>query len=279
MSNRWSYFGRLLKHELSSTLGVPRLRGFDRKPSKRGTPNQATALIIVLAFMALLTGLALAYFSHTASDRQLAQASFHDASADLLARNALDIIVSSLKREITVAGVNVTQANVQPQRSGDDASIPNLIRRSVRNDAIPAPGVPSLASNVSSTIASANGRFVSTARWNSHYLVPRLDPSSNAVDSTPVLSFTAPDWVLVTAQGPNTAPAPGAVIGRYAFAVYDEGGLLDMTVAGSPIWHSNDTSHGWANLLNCPTPSPPAASPTPWLVNVGRKGIVAFADL
>ncbi len=105
-----------------------------------GVPaHKGAALIIVLAFMALLTGLALAYFSHTATDRQLAQASFHDASADLLARTALDIIVSSLKREIAVAGVNVTQANIQPQRSGDDASIPNLIRRSVRNDAISQP--------------------------------------------------------------------------------------------------------------------------------------------
>ena len=115
------------------------------------TPAQkGAALIIVLALMALLTGLALAYFSHSATDRQLAQASFHDASADLLARSALDIVVGSLKREIVVAGTTVTQANIQPQRSGDDASIPNLIRRSVRDDAIPPPAVPSFASAVSS---------------------------------------------------------------------------------------------------------------------------------
>src|SRR5690242_1586488 len=118
--------------------------------TERRTKNQGAALIIVLAFMALLTGLALAYFSHTAADRQLSQASFHDTSADLLARSALDIIVGSLKREMTGAGVNITQANIQPQRSGDDASIPNLIRRSVRDDAISPPGVPSFASAVSS---------------------------------------------------------------------------------------------------------------------------------
>jgi hypothetical protein len=56
------------------------------------------------------------------------------------------------------------------------------------------------------------------------------------------------------------------VIGRYAFAVYDEGGLLDMSVAGFPNWP--DTSVGCAN-----------PSPTPWLVNIGRKGTLAFADL
>src|SRR5207249_6160844 len=107
-----------------------------------GVPaHKGAALIIVLAFMALLTGLALAYFSHTATDRQLAQASFHDASANLLARTALDIIVSSLKREIAVAGVNVTQANIQSQRSGVDSSIPNLLTRCVGNASVSAPGV------------------------------------------------------------------------------------------------------------------------------------------
>ena len=219
--------------------------------------HKGAALIIVLAFMALLTGLALAYFSHTAADRQLAHASFHDASADLLARNALDIIVSSLKREITVAGVNVTQANIQPQRSGDDASIPSLIRRSVRNDAIPPPGVPSFASIVSSgPVDPANPKRgeITRARWNSHYLVPTA------------ASFTPPDWVLVTLQGPNPAPLPSDVVGRYAFAVYDEGGLLDMNLAGFPAWAGSSANN-------------PEPTPTPWQVNVGRKGTVAFADL
>ena len=223
-----------------------------------GVPaHKGAALIIVLAFMALLTGLALAYFSHTATDRQLAQASFHDASADLLARTALDIIVSSLKREIAVAGVNVTQANIQPQRSGDDASIPNLIRRSVRNDAISPPGVPSFASAVSSgPVDPANPKRgeVTRARWNSHYLIPAA------------ASFTPPDWVLVTLRGPNPAPLPSDLVGRYAFAVYDEGGLLDMNLAGFPVWAGSSAD----------TPEP---TPTPWQVNVGRKGIIAFADL
>ena len=70
---------------------------------------------------------------------------------------------------------------------------------------------------------------------------PLLNPSSQhdyGIDSTPVSSFTAPDWVLVTAQGPNSAPAPNAVIGRYAFAVYDEGGLIDINLGGFPNYAS-----------------------------------------
>jgi hypothetical protein len=218
--------------------------------------HKGAALIIVLAFMALLTGLALAYFSHTASDRRLAQASFHDASAHLLAHTALDIIVSSLKREIAVAEVNVTQANIQPQRSGDDASIPNLIRRSVRNDAISPPGVPSLASTVSSgPVDPLNPKRgeITRARWNTHYLIPAA------------ATFTPPDWVLVTLRGPNPAPLPSDVVGRYAFAVYDEGGLLDMNLAGFPAWTGSSADN-------------PEPTPTPWQVNVGRKGIIAFAD-
>ena len=225
--------------------------------SKSSRKNGGAALIIVLAFMALLTGLALAYFSHTAADRQLAQASFHDTSADLLARSALDIIVGSLKREIIVAGANVTQANIQPQRSGDDTSIPNLIRRSVRDDAISPPGIPSFASAVSSgPVDPANPKRgeITRARWNSHYLIPGA------------ASFTPPDWVLVTFEGPHPAPSPGDVVGRYAFAVYDEGGLLDMNLAGFPSWAGSSADN-------------PEPTPTPWQVNVGRKGTIAFADL
>src|SRR5438105_4557234 len=225
--------------------------------SKSNRKNQGVALIIVLAFVVLLTGLSLAYFSHTATDRQLARASFHDTSAELLAHRALNMVPTSLKREIITAGPNVTQGNIQPQRSGDNASIPNLIRRSLRDDGIPPPGVPSLASTISSgAVDPANPRRgeVTRAHWNTHYLIPSA------------ASFTPPDWVLVTRHGPDLVPLPSEVIGRYAFAVYDEGGLLDMNLAGFPTWSgSSDDS--------------PVPTPTPWQVNFGRKGIVAFADL
>jgi len=224
--------------------------------------SKGAALIIVLAFVVLLTGLAVAYLSRTTTDRQLAKSSFDDTAADLLARSALDIVVSDLKQEI-VNNPTITAANIQPTRYGtplpSETPIPNLIRRSFSGDPT------GRTSNVGSGAVSANGRSISTARWNSHYLIPRLNPSSTAPDSSPVASFTPPDWVLITSQGPNTAPPPSAVIGRYAFVVYDEGGLLDMTLAG---YAAASGSGGGPN-----------PSPTPWLTNVGRKGILAFADL
>ena len=66
----------------------------------RDSGSKAAALMIVLAFVVLLTGVALAYFSRTTTDRQLAQTSYNDTSADLLARTALDIVVSDFKQEI-----------------------------------------------------------------------------------------------------------------------------------------------------------------------------------
>src|SRR5882724_7737916 len=152
--------------------------------------SKGAALMIVLAFVVLLTGLALAYFSRTTTDRQLAHSSYNDTSADVLARSALDIVVRSFKRELVTAGTTVTQANIQAQRSGDDPSIPNLIRRSVFPDSLNGnPGVASLAPNISSApVNPANPKRgeITSARWNSHYLIP-----SGA-------NFTAPDWVLVT---------------------------------------------------------------------------------
>jgi len=155
----------------------------------------------------------------------------------------------------------------------DPAGIPNLIRRSVQGDAstIPSPAVASLASAVNSTTPSANGRFITLARWNKHYLVPKLNTGDNKTD--PVASFVAPDWVILTqgdSNNPTTTPGgPVAfsawdstladptnahyAVGRCAYAIYDEGSLLDANVVGYPSGSTPD--------------------------QVGRKGSVAFADL
>jgi hypothetical protein len=81
-------------------------------------------------------------------------------------------------------------------------------------------------------------------------------------------NYWAPDWVLVTRNGPAVETGIGSgttalnnpvstnlnyVVGRYAYAVYDEGGLLDTNAAGYP-------------------------SPTT-ILQYGRKGSLAFADL
>jgi len=205
----------------------------------RDAASKGAALIIVLAFVVLVTSLAVAYFSRATTDRQLAQSSYNDTSAVLLARSALDITVSDLKQEIAT-NTPVSPTNIQPARypAGIPDDNPNLIRYSSRNAAA------SRASNIISTAPSANGRSISRARWNSHYLIPPASATGN--NSTPVGSFVPPDWVLVTRNGPvpfsawqsdlkdPTSTNTNYVVGRYAFAVYNEGGLIDVNVGGFP---------------------------------------------
>jgi hypothetical protein len=223
------------------------------------------ALVIVLAFVVLLAGLVIAYLARTGTGRQLAQESSNELKADQLARSALDIVVGDLRQEIAnSAAINAT--NIQPQRSGTPvrgaSPIANLIRRSVSPDIVVAPGVASRASAINSaTNPSANGRSIPVARWNGHYLIPRAT-TSTTLDSTPVSSFVAPDWVVVNSLGPQVITVPSNnVIGRYAYAIYDEGGLLDINLAGFPY-----------------SPTSPA---TPGVLGtvLGRKGVIALADL
>src|SRR5262249_20451799 len=93
---------------------------------------------------------------------------------------------------------------------------------------------------------------VTKARWNKHYLVPKLNTGDDSTE--PIAAFTAPDWVFVTNQAPAVISTPnGSVVGRYAYAIYDVGGLVDINVAGYP---SGTTIYQY-----------------------GRKGALAFADL
>jgi hypothetical protein len=250
--------------------------------------EQGAALIIVLALVVLLTALILAYFSRTTTERQVAQSSFNQVKVDELAAAATNLVIADLQQEIVNGSVSpaptfgpstspgpfylytpTANANMLPMRSGNPAivggvdPIPNLVRRSVKNDPIASPGIGSRASAVSSTAASANNRSVSTTRWNRHYFVPKNNTGTD--DYVPIASFTAPDWVIVTRAGPvafpgwssalanQTATNTSYAVGRYAYAIYDESGLMDINVAGYPTGTTATQS--------------------------GRKGSIAFADL
>jgi len=240
--------------------------------------ERGAALLIVLAFVVLLTGVSVAYLSRTTSDRQVAHGSFNQSKADQLVASAMDNIIGDLRKEIAVGSTATIMADgtkvyaptnaayMVPRRSGDVAAVPNLIRRSVSPDNIVSPGSPSFASAVNSApVDPANPKRgdITKARWNRHYLVPKANPGDDGTD--PIASFTAPDWVFVTSDpanqnaGRKVIPGPDqSVIGRYAYAIYEEAGLLDMNVAGYP--------------------TDPSAAPLP-SQRVGRKGSVAYADL
>jgi hypothetical protein len=151
-------------------------------------------------------------------------------------------------------------------------------------------GSTRIAPNSSDGI-SRNGRYVSVARWNKPLLLPKAlatittgtttgttisDSGTTAtavMQPTPLSAFVAPDWILTAADGSNvitstldTSPSvttsnvnpksPKYVIGRYAYTIYNEGGLLDANVAGCP----------------------PGSSALQQAL-ISRKGPTAFADL
>src|SRR5205814_3946088 len=121
-----AFHRKALQHQTDCRASVPDATAL--KPKR----NKGAALIIVLAFVVLLTGLAVAFLSRGTNNRQVAQSSFHDTDADLLARSALDIVVSDFKQEIVSGSTNVCTncaaaapfyspnppQNVLPQRSG-----------------------------------------------------------------------------------------------------------------------------------------------------------------
>src|SRR5438046_5171565 len=176
--------------------------------------ERGAALIIVLAFVVLLTGLGVAYLSRTTSDRQVAHSSFNQSNADQLAQSAMDNIIGDLRQEIANGSIPTSEAdgstvymptatsNMVPQRSGNAVGAPNLIRRSVRLDPILVPpGVPSRASAVNSKDdPSANGRYATSTKWNGHYLVPKGDIATDDPSPIPAFDSATPDWVFVTDQ-------------------------------------------------------------------------------
>src|SRR5262245_47182739 len=195
------------------------------------SPERGAALIIVLAFVVLFAGVGVAYLSRTTGDRQVANSSFKQSNVDQLVQSAVDNIIGDLRQEITNGSTAVTQAdgtalytptaaaNMIPQRSGNAAGASNLVRRSVRSDTLSGnPAPPSRASAVNSQDDfSANGRSMSSTRWNGHYLVPKGDTGTDNPSPIPAFTGATPDWVFVTDAGATVLTAPSnAVLGRYS---------------------------------------------------------------
>ena len=246
--------------------------------------NAGAALVIVLAFVLLLSGLIVAFFTRAMNDRQVSNSSANLTRGDLFAQGAVDCIVGDLRQEIQAGctGTNVAPmgsgtgiyvytpkvpSTAIPFRMGTKDSLANLVKRSAYN-AAPYSGsdysiypAPMRAANIPTSTQALNGRYISPARWNKPLLLPKAKSDSDT-DLTPISDFVMPDWIYVTrsANNPTTwstalmGSGTGAVVGRYAFAVYDEGGLLDMNYAGYP------STTGSNSLL-------------------AAKGNLAFADL
>jgi hypothetical protein len=252
-----------------------------------------SALIIVLAFLLLLTALAVAMLSRATLERQLSNASFNQGKVDLAGQGAIATIIGDLQQEI-VAGSHTgtatltlpamasgyyypnAPATMVPYTNAITHAVPpltdgleNLLKISKSGVAFygganysTTPTIPNRASSINSfNSPSINNRIIKIARWNLPLLMQPVNVGTTVTDFTPPASFVAspPDWIYVARDGSNpttwstsfeylpsvpptgaTGPTAGTnpVTQRYAYTIYNEGGTLDMNVAGSPIVNS-----------------------------------------
>ncbi len=253
--------------------------------SRAVSPRRGSSLVIVLGFVVLVTGLVVAFFTRVTNEVKVANSSANLTKVDLFSQGAMEMIIGDLKQEIAAGSIltNVSDSNITLYLPKSSASmVPsavgstrtgefvNLVKRSANGlafysgtnyDAVTFP--PSnRAVKISTTTPSANGRFMSAARWNKALLLPKATPDSD-VDFTPSEDFIPPDWIMVARDGSNPTSwsndrrwnksNPSSVIARYAYNIYDVGGLLDVNVAGYP---SSMTTN-----------------------QIGEKGSLAMADL
>src|SRR5205823_3079530 len=158
-----------------------------RQTRPRGS-QRGVALLIVLAFVVLLTVLSVAFFSRAASDRQVSFSSSSQTKADFLARAAITMTVGDLKQELaagstisTVSGITFYSpkaASTQtPALVGSTGAggLENLVKRSANASAFyPANAnydtatypAANRAAAAPTTTTSLNGRSITTARWN-----------------------------------------------------------------------------------------------------------------
>lgn len=173
----------------------------------------------------------------------------------------------------------VPDRSTLPGANGKEAAPPNLVKQSSRgadfyNASKNVAGqmvYPSAsaypprkgASDISTTTGPAG---VSPERWNKPLLLPRAQPESETDRSPatqgviPLLggknlswTWTPPDWFYMRQDGSLSAEQSNSgstpVVARFAYQVYDIGGLLDLNVAG---YDPEVTGDGLAGLRGSP---------------------------
>lgn len=228
-----------------------------------GRNGRGSALVIILSALVLACIIVLLFMSRSLLNRQISFTSAGQFRAENLGATAIDTIVGDLKSEIAAGstktvggGIAIFQPTTNftavPQRVGD-SGFPNVVKRSAGGQTFwsgsnysSSISSPVRAASGNSTLnASANGRLIKAAKWNDPYLLGTNLPAG----------FVPPDWIIVTRNGAitNAAQMPSMAdlsnpastnrnfaIGRFAYMIYDEGGLLDVNVAGFPSTVSDD---------------------------------------
>lgn len=195
------------------------------------------ALVVTLSLIVLVTIAVMAFFARATANRAVESSRANQVLAGQLAETAQDYVVGRFLSEMTnnaqaftnngVVVYQVTNAvgmvplkSLSTGISSTDATntFANLVRQSV-------PTADANASSDSTSTAAQNGRLIGTGRWNA----PLLNFGAGFTATSQL-----PNWIYVNRDGTATATASTNAIGRFAYNVYDTGGLLDANVAGNP---------------------------------------------
>jgi len=228
----------------------------------------AFTLIITLITLVLLSTIVLVFLSAAILHRQISFSSSGQNRAEILVKTGLDTTVGDLISEIqagstayTTNGVTfylpATNFAVVPA-STVSSSLTNLVKVSQggTNFWSSTSYIPSTGPARASTDAHY---LVSTPSANGHYLATDTWLKPDLLDSGVTNQFPAPSWILITRLGPatNGAALPAVasmadstptnmsyVVGRYAYAVYDAGGLVDVNVGGNALTAAQNARRG-----------------------------------
>jgi hypothetical protein len=261
------------------TEAHPRIAKSGRLPHCGVRGNKGVALVLTLALLILITAIILAFFSQATLHRQISFSSSGQNRANLLSQSALDTIVADLQGEIVAgSGTNSQQYSLgtgtaavyiplsnqtmAPFRTVANTQNPpdltNLIKASLSGSAewsgtaysVQGPVRAAAGSAYLTTTPSLGGRFIPAQTWNKPLLLS---------GTTMPADFPIPSWIMITRSGPvqNAAALPPIttlrdsspqnmeyVIGRYAYTIYDVGGLLDVNIAGNSLSQSVDAQRG-----------------------------------
>jgi hypothetical protein len=228
---------------MMKTHGRENGRGRALRPLKS---ESGVALVLTLILLLLVTVIMTAYFVRATSDSRATASYGSNVRSELLAEGAADSIVSKVIEEIV--------ANSDGKESGDfiwyepkkvDGKFPSMVLSRSLGGEIPATaafrnlvkqsnaekgfrdGLPSEASDLRTTERSRDGRWISASRWN----LPAL-----LGDETKLETFAdnmVPNWIYVEEDGKTTKTDSPKIVGRYAYNVYDVGGLVNINVAGN----------------------------------------------
>ncbi len=206
-------------------------------------PSAGFALGIVLPLVVLITLALVAFFLRSGVNRNIEASRTSQVLAPMAADSGVDYVVAGFLREIADNSVKVGQTYKPkdrkfsvPQRplpadKFDNTAPPddpnvfyNLLRRSVINETVNGVGEANASADTTAT-ASANGRIVGSARWNSPALLSGQGLSSDN---------QLPCWIYLNDDGSATAVPSAQTTARFAYMVYDLGGLLDANAVGNP---------------------------------------------